>query len=114
MIFPNGYVRFYEAGPGGGVSLDPVTGFPAAAGGGLGDGWGARVLCQYVPQRMDNVGRVEGERFRLARWEVFMDLPRAERRGLCRLEDRDGRLVAEGEVIAWERLEAVAQVRMLL
>ena len=72
------------------------------------------VACQYVAQRMDNLGAVYGERFRMASWIVYVEQPCEERRGMCRVEDGAGRVVAEGEVVSWEPLDAVRQVRVML
>lgn len=109
MIIENGRIRFAAAG-GGGDGLDPATGYPVGGAAAWDDG----VPCQYVAQRMDNLGAVYGERFRMASWIVYVDQPCEERRGMCRVEDGAGRVVAEGEVVSWEPLDAVRQVRIML
>ena len=107
MIVRNGRLRFAAVQGG---ALDPATGFPLAGEA----AWDAGVPCQYVAGSMNNLGVVLGERHRLATWEMYIDMPCAERRGLCRVEDEAGRPVAEGEIVSWEPLEAVRQVRVTM
>lgn len=109
MIFANGTIRFVEKG-GPAADVDPATGFAVKAKG----EWSAPIFCQYVPLQTNYLGTWQGERFTAARWAIYVDLPCAPRRGLCRVERRDGTLVAEAEVMAWEELEAVRQARILL
>lgn len=108
MIIRNGRVRFAAGGAGEG--MDPATGYPAGGAAAYDEG----VPCQYVAQEQNNIGAVYGERFRAARWVVYVDLPCAPRRGLCRVEDAAGEVVAEGEIVGWQQLDAVLQARIML
>lgn len=109
MIIANGRLRFPAPGAGGG-GIDAATGHALAAP----RAWDAGVACQCAARQLNYLGEARGERRAESRWVVYLDAPCAPRRGLCRLEGRDGRVLAERELSAWEELEAVGLVRVVV
>lgn len=109
MIVPNGRLRFPIAG-GGAADVDPATGHAVKAG----VAWDGGVPCQFVWYDVNYLTVSRGERYTSARWLVYIDMPCAPRRGLCRVERGDMGVIVEAEIQAWEELVAVQQVRIVL
>ena len=105
MIIPNGTLapRLPSRG-----HIDPESGHPVE----LRPEWGEAIPCQYIPNRMDLAGRVNGEKASLLSYTVLLEQPFfGERVRLC---DMCGREIGEFPVISLEWLEAVGQTKVML
>lgn len=109
MIIENGTIEFKEKTPG---KIDTETGYPSKA---TGIGWGNPIPCQYIPNRRENLGRVNGERFTTATYTILLEeqsLPESEQ---IRLTDKDGSVLGDFSLISPpELLEAVGEIRILI
>lgn len=106
MIIENGTIEPKVINAGG---IDPETGYPAKAS----TSWGEPVPCQYIPNSVNNLGRVNGEHFTTARYTVLIEEQPFEA-GIVRLNDREGKVIGEFPVISAEPLEAVCEIRILI
>lgn len=107
MIIDNGTIEF-KLKRGGGI--DPNTGYPIEPT----SEWSEPLPCQYIPNNLNNLGRVQGERFTAASYTILIEqhkLPDSER---VRIKDRDGKEVGEFSIISVEPLDAVEQIRIMV
>lgn len=88
--------------------IDPESGHPEE---GLPE-WGAPIPCQYIPNRMDLAGHVNGERAVRLSYTVLLERPFCYER--VRLCDSHGCVIGEFPVISVEWLEAVGQCKVLI
>lgn len=109
MIIENGTIEFKEKTTG---KIDPETGYPVKP---TTVGWGSPIPCQFLPNSINNLGRVNGERFTTANYTVLIEeqpLPESEQ---IRLKDRNGKELGEYSLIAPpEYLEAVREIKLLI
>ena len=108
MIIENGTIEMKLKGGGG---IDPMTGHPRKT---LNAAWGAPIPCQYIANRHNNLGRVNGEHFTTAEYSVLIEEQPIVDIGQLRLKDRAGKIIGEFSVIQVEPLEAVSEIRILI
>lgn len=88
--------------------IDPETGHPIPAQ----REWGDAIPCQYIVNRMDVAGRVNGEKALQLSYTVLVERPfYGERVRLC---DMAGCVIGEFPVISLEWLEAVGQTKVVM
>lgn len=107
MIIQNGTIE-PKVKTGGGI--DPVTGHavkPSTA------SWGEPIPCQYIPLTHNRLGRVNGEHYTAATYQVLIEEQPFEAEQL-RLKDMDGSVVGEYSTISVRPLEAVCETEILV
>jgi hypothetical protein len=104
MIIANGAIEMKTKTGGG---LDPVTGYPVIP---IVD-WGEPIPCQYRANKYSNKGKINGEAFTIASYEILIEEQPLEGEVL-RLRNKAGEEVGEYPIIEIEMLEAVAQIRI--
>lgn len=108
MIIENGTIELKQKTSGGGI--DPTTGYPQKP---ASVDWGTPIPCQYMANKYNNLGRVNGEHFKTAEYSVLIDEQSFDAEQL-RLKDRKGNVVGEFSIIQVEPLEAVCEIRILI
>ena len=88
--------------------IDPETGHPVAHR----PEWGDGIPCQYIPNKMNLAGRLNGERAVQLSYTVLLEQPFYGER--VRLYDRHGCLIGEFPVASVEWLEAVGQSKVMI
>lgn len=105
MIIQNGTIEVKRKTGGG---IDPETGYPQKPGV---VGWGCPIPCQYSANKRNNLGRVNGEHFIVAQYEILIEQqPFAAEQ--VRLIDRAGCIIGEFSVMQVEPLDAVCELRI--
>lgn len=106
MIIQNGTIEV-KTKTGGGI--DPETGYPVKGE----EHWGEPIPCQWIPNRNDMLGRVNGEHFIIAHYVVLIEEQpfTAEQ---IRLRTIDGRDLGEFSLMYVEPLDAVCQIRLTM
>lgn len=107
MIIANGTIELKRKTAGG---IDPETGYPVKA---TFVTWGDPIPCQYTANKYDNLGRVNGEHFKVAVYSVLIEEQPVDTEQL-RLKDREGNVVGEFSIIQVEPLEAVCETKILV
>lgn len=107
MIIANGTIEKKRKTVSG---IDPATGYPNAPAEAK---WSEPIPCQYTANSHNNLGRVNGEHFKLAQYSILIEQQpfRAEQ---IRLKDRCGNIIGEYSVIQAEPLDAVCQIRIIV
>ena len=108
MIIQNGTIEIKNKATAGGI--DPATGYPVKP---SAASWGAPIPCQYIANKYNNLGKVNGEHFTTASYQVLIEEQDITGEQL-RLKDLKGNLVGEYSIIQVEPLEAVCEVRILI
>ena len=108
MIIENGTIELKQKTSGDGI--DPTTGYPQKP---ASVGWGTPIPCQYMANKYNNLGRVNGEHFKTAEYSVLIDEQPFDAEQL-RLKDCKGNVVGEFSIIQVEPLEAVCEIRILI
>lgn len=108
MIIQNGTIEAkIKVGNGG---IDPVSGFPIKQTEVVYDN---PIPCQYSANQYNQLGRVQGESFTVAHYNILIEQPAqpftAEQ---IRLKDMDGNSVGEFSIMSVEPLEAVCELRI--
>ena len=106
MIIANGTIELKQKSGGG---IDPETGYPVKPS----VTWGDPIPCQYTANKYDNLGRANGEHFKVAEYSVLIEEQPVDTEQL-RLKDRDGNVVGEFSIIQAELLEAVCEMKILV
>lgn len=106
MIIANGTIEA-KIKTGGGI--DPETGYPIPPS----VSWGNAIACQYRANEFSNQGKVNGEAFTVASYEILIDEQPYDAETL-RLRDVCGRILGEFSVIETELLQAVCQLRIVV
>ena len=106
MIIQNGTIEV-KTKTGGGI--DPETGYPVKGEA----AWGEPIPCQWIPNRNDMLGRINGEHFIIAHYVVLIEAQpfNAEQ---VRLRTLDGRDIGEFSLMYAEPLDAVCQIRLTI
>lgn len=104
MIIPNGTIEV-KIKTGGGI--DPKKGYPIEV---VVD-WARPIPCQFQANKYDNTGRVNGEAFTIASYEVLIDGVQFEHEQI-RLKTESGKTLGEFSVIEVEPLTAVEQTKI--
>ena len=106
MIIQNGTIEV-KTKTGGGI--DPETGYPVKGEASCGD----PIPCQWIPNRNDMLGRINGEHFIIAHYVVLIEAQpfNAEQ---VRLRTLDGRDLGEFSLMYAEPLDAVCQIRLTI
>lgn len=107
MIIENGTIEL-KSKIGGGI--DPITGYPLKP---SSISWGEPIPCQYKANRYNNLGRVNGEHFTTASFEILVEEQPITSEQL-RLKDNRGGVLGEFSIISVEPLEAVCELRILV
>ena len=107
MIIQNGTIEVKRKTGGG---IDSETGYPQKPGS---VSWGEPIPCQYSANKRNNLGRVSGEHFTVAQYEILIEEQpfTAEQ---IRLKDLAGKSVGEFSIIQVEPLDAVCELRILV
>lgn len=108
MIIDNGTIELKQKTSNGGI--DPNTGYPKKSVSVL---WGNPIPCQYVANQYNNLGMVNGEHFKTAKYAILIEEQPIESEQL-RLKDRDGGVIGEFSIIQVEPLEAVCEIRIFV
>ena len=106
MIIANGYIET-KIKTGGGI--DPETDHPVAPS----VSWSTPIPCQYRANKYSNKGRVNGEAFTIASYEILVDEQPFDAE-MLRLQSDNGKMLGEFSVIEIEPLQAVSQLRILV
>lgn len=111
MIIANGTIEIKEKQLDG-CGIDPETGFPRKP---SAVNWGNPVPCQYYANKYDNLGRANGEHFKIAEYTVLIaEQPHPFAAEQLRLKDSKGEVIGEFSVIQIEPLRAVCEIRILI
>lgn len=108
MIIENGTIELKQKTSGGGI--DPTTGYPQKP---SSVGWSDPIPCQYMANKYNNLGRVNGEHFKTAEYDILIE-EQPFGADQLRLKDRVGSVVGEFSIIKVEPLEAVCEIRILV
>lgn len=110
MIIQNGYIQVKQKAA---AEYDPETGYykkPTAK-----PTWGERIPCQFIQNTHNNLGRVNGEHFTAATYQILIEEQQpsftAEQ---VRLTSVEGREIGDFSVISVEPLEAVCETRIMV
>lgn len=106
MIIANGTIET-KVKTGGGI--DPKTGHPITPS----VSWSKPIPCQYRANKYSNKGRVNGEAFTIASYEILIDEQPFDAE-MLRLQNDSGKILGEFSVIEIEPLQAVCQLRILV
>lgn len=106
MIIANGTIEVKHKAGGG---LDPVTGYPKKPT----VSWGEPIPCQYIPNKHNKLGVVNGEHFTIASYTVLIE-EQAFNAEQIRLKDRAGDTLGEFSIMQVEPLEAVCEIRLII
>lgn len=106
MIIQNGTIEVKTKSGGG---IDPQTGYPVKGNG----QWGEPIPCQWLPNRNDRLGRVNGEHFTIASYVVLIDEQPFDAEQV-RLRTLDGQDLGEFSLMYAEPLDAVCQIRLTM
>lgn len=109
MIIENGTIELKQKTSGGGI--DPTTGYPQKP---ASVSWGTPIPCQYMANKYNNLGRVNGEHLKTAEYSVLIEEQPLGETEQLRLKDRAGNVVGEFSIIQVEPLEAVCEIRILV
>ncbi len=77
--------------------------------------WGAPIECQFIPNKRNNLGVVNGEAYTVAKYQILVredEWPSDSE--VIRLKNLAGRVVGEFSIISAEPLEAVCEVSILV
>lgn len=110
MIIENGLLQFKRKKTGS-AAVDPETGYPARR---TGDTWGDLIPCQIVPNKYDNLGRVNGQHFTTASYQIYIDRYLLEDSEQIRIITDEGSDFLEYSIISVEVLQAVDEVLILV
>ena len=107
MIIQNGTIEA-KAKTGGGI--DATTGHAVKP---TTTSWGIPIPCQYIQLTHNKLGRVNGEHYTLATYQVLIEEQpfSAEQ---VRLKDMAGNTVGEYSIISVKPLEAVCETEILI
>ena len=108
MIIDHGTIELKQMTSGGGIV--PSPGYPQKP---ASVDWGTPIPCQYMANKYNNLGRVNGEHFKTAEYSVLIEEQPFDAEQL-RLKDRKGNVVGEFSIIQVEPLEAVCEIRILI
>lgn len=106
MIIENGTIEIKHKQGGG---IDPVTGFPIKAE----ISWGEPIACQYIPNKNNRLGVVNGEHYTVAQYTILIEEQEFDAEQIM-LKDRSGRSLGEFSIIQVEPLEAVGEIKILV
>ena len=107
MIIPNGTIEMKRKAAGG---IDPETGYPVKSGA---VEWSEPVPCQYAANTHNWLGRVRGEHFTVAQYEIYIEEQPFDTEQI-RLRDRAGRVIGEFSVMEVSLLETVCELRIVV
>lgn len=107
MIIENGTIEVKVKTAGG---IDIETGHPRKP---SATSWGTPISCQYLPNTHNKQGRISGEHFTIATYEVLIEEQPFDAEQV-RLIDKTGKSLGEFPIISVEPLEAVCQLRILI
>lgn len=110
MIIGNGRLQFKRKVTGS-AAVDSETGYPVRR---TGDTWGDPVPCQIVPNKHDNLGRVNGQHFTTASYQIYIERGLLEKSEQIRVFTDEGSYFLEFSVISVEVLQAVDEVLILV
>lgn len=108
MIIENGTIEVKRKTSGGGI--DPKTGYPKKP---ANIDWDTPIPCQYLANKYNNLGRVNGEHFTVAKYSILIEEQPFDAEQI-RLKDRKGSVIGEFSIIQIEPLEAVCEIRILV
>lgn len=106
MIIANGTIEVKSKTGGG---LNPETGYPQKAT----ETWGEPIPCQYIPNKHNKLGVVNGEHFTVATYTVLIEEQEFNAEQI-RLKDRTGNSLGEFSIMQVEPLEAVCEIRLMI
>ena len=75
--------------------------------------WGEPIPCQYIPNKHNKLGVVNGEHFTVAQYTVLIEEQEFNAEQI-RLKDRTGKDLGEFSIMSVEPLEAVCEIRLLI
>lgn len=75
--------------------------------------WGEPIPCQYIPNKHNKLGVVNGEHFTVAQYTVLIEEQEFNAEQI-RLKDRTGKDLGEFSIMSVEPLEAVCEIRLLV
>lgn len=75
--------------------------------------WGEPIPCQYIPNKHNKLGVVNGEHFTVAQYTVLIEEQEFNAEQI-RLKDRTGKELGEFSIMSVEPLEAVCEIRLLI
>lgn len=107
MIIPNGTIQVKQKTAGG---IDPETGYPVKSGKAS---WGDPIPCQYIANKYDHLGRVNGQAFTTAQYHILIEEQPFTAEQL-RLKDSGGKSLGDFSVITTEYLQAVSEVSIMV
>lgn len=107
MIIQNGTIEVKQKTGGG---INPETGYPNKPGS---VSWGDPIPCQYSANKRNNLGKVNGEHFTVAQYEILIEQQPFTTEQI-RLKDLAGDTVGEFSIIQVEPLDAVCELRILV
>ena len=105
MIIANGTIEV-KSKTGGGLNQN---GYPQKAEA----TWGEPIPCQYIPNKHNKLGVVNGEHFTVAQYTVLIEEQEFNAEQI-RLKDRTGKELGEFSIMSVEPLEAVCEIRLLI
>lgn len=106
MIIQNGTIEVKHKTGGG---IDPETGYPVKPV----VEWGTPIPCQFSANKRDNLGKVNGEHYTVAQYEILIEQQPFTTEQI-RLKDLAGNTVGEFSIIQVEPLDAVCELRILV
>jgi len=110
MIIANGTIEIKRKTTDG-AAIDPETGYPKKP---EAVEWSSPIPCQYFANKYNNLGRVNGEHFKLAQYTVLIEESKPFDAEQVRLTTLSGRVVGEFPVIQIEPLQAVCEIRIFI
>jgi hypothetical protein len=106
MIISNGTIEVKTKSGGG---IDPETGFPVPPT----TSWELPIDCQYYANKVNQLGRVNGEHFTVASYVILIEEQPFDAEQI-RLKNRKGKILGEFSIMEIEPLEAVCQIRIIV
>lgn len=107
MIIQNGTI---EAKRKTGGDIDPATGYPKPANA----VWSDPIPCQHSANKYNKLGKVNGEHFTVAQYEILIEEQPFEGVEQVRLKDLAGNNLGEFSIMQVEPLDAVCELRILV
>lgn len=107
MIIQNGTIEVKQKTGGG---INPETGYPNKP---SSVSWGDPIPCQYSANKRNNLGKVNGEHFTVAQYEILIEQQPFTVEQI-RLKDLAGDTVGEFSIMQVEPLDAVCELRILV
>lgn len=105
MIIANGTIEV-KSKTGGGLN---ENGYPKKAEA----TWGKPIPCQFIPNKHNKLGVVNGEHFTVAQYTVLIEEQEFNAEQI-RLKDRSGNELGEFSIMQVEPLEAVCEIRLII